>query len=162
MTTETTDLKEILKARSKVPHDFLGMHKTAKGVVVRAFVINAATCEVVDVNDDMASRYKMKKLDEAGLYEAEIPKRGIFAYRLRTTTYAGEVRQFYDPYSFLPTLSDDDLYLIGKGDEHRIYDKLGSHVKNYGGIKGTAFAVWAPTARRVSLVGNFNEWDGRY
>lgn len=155
-------INEILHARSNSPHDFLGMHETPEGVVVRAFVINAATCEVVDVADDMRLRYKMKKLDDAGLYEVEIPKRGMFFYRLRTTTYAGEVRQFYDPYSFLPSLSSDDLYLIGKGDEHKIYDKLGSHVKDYGGIKGTAFSVWAPTARRVSVVGNFNEWDGRY
>lgn len=155
-------MQDILRARSNSPHDYLGMHKTERGVIVRAYVINAATCEVVDVNDDMKARYKMKRIDDSGLYEVEIPKRDIFSYRLRTTSYGGEVRQFYDPYSFMPTLNSDDLFLIGKGDEHRIYDKLGSHLKDMGGIQGVSFTVWAPTARRVSLVGDFNEWDGRY
>ncbi|MBO6103425.1 MAG: 1,4-alpha-glucan branching protein GlgB [Opitutales bacterium] len=159
---KSTIEKDILLVRCPNPHDYLGMHKTPKGVVVRAYLKDAASCEVVDVNDDMASRYKMKLIDPSGLYEAEIPGRDIFAYRLRTVSYAGEVRQFYDPYSFLPSLSEEDLYLIGKGDDHRIFDKLGSHIKTCGGIRGTAFAVWAPTARRVSLVGDFNEWDGRY
>lgn len=153
---------EILAARSSSPHDYLGMHEVPGGVAVRAYVVNAATCEVVDTNDDMRSRYKMGRVDDSGLYEVFIPGRKMFSYRLRTTSYAGEVRQFYDPYSFMPTLSADDLFLIGKGDEHRIYDKLGSHVREEGGVRGTSFCVWAPTARRVSLVGDFNEWDGRY
>ncbi len=160
--TENKDIQALLRARSSAPHNVLGMHKTKSGVVVRAMIINAASCEVVDVADDMNSRYKMERIDDSGFYEVEIQKRDIFKYRLRTTSYGGEVKQFYDSYSFLPTLSEDDLYLIGKGDEHKIYDKLGSHIKTYGDIKGTAFTVWAPTARRVSLVGEFNEWDGRY
>lgn len=162
MTSEESQMHETLCVRNSRPHDYLGMHKTKKGVIVRAYLKDVASCEVVDVNDDMVSRYKMKLVDNSGLYEVEIKGRDIFGYRLRTTSYAGEVRQFYDPYSFLPTLSEDDLFLIGKGDEHRIFDKLGSHIKTYGEIKGTAFTVWAPTARRVSLVGDFNEWDGRY
>ena len=160
--TDEKAMQALLKARSRSPHDYLGMHKTRDGVVVRAYLINAASCEVVDAADDMKNRYAMRRLDDSGLYEVEIKGRGIFGYRLRTTSYAGEVRQFYDPYSFLPTLDEDDLYLIGKGDEHKIYDKLGGHLKRYGEIRGTAFTVWAPTARRVSLVGDFNEWDGRY
>ena len=155
-------LATLLSARSNSPHDLLGMHKTKKGIVVRAYLINAASAEVVDAADDMKSRYKMERIDDSGLYETEIEGRDIFAYRIRTTSYGGEVKQFYDPYSFLPTLSEDDLYLIGKGDDHKIYDKLGGHIKTYGDIKGTAFTVWAPDARRVSLVGDFNEWDGRY
>jgi 1,4-alpha-glucan branching enzyme len=67
----------------------------------------------------------------------------------------------YDPYSFLPILSEYDLYLFNEGSHHKIYERLGAHLRTIDGIKGTLFAVWAPCAIRVSVVGNFNQWDGR-
>ena len=66
-----------------------------------------------------------------------------------------------DAYSFLPTLGETDLFLFGKGDERRIYDKLGAQLRVIDGVPGTSFAVWAPNAQRVSVVGDFNGWDGR-
>jgi 1,4-alpha-glucan branching enzyme len=66
-----------------------------------------------------------------------------------------------DPYAFLPTVSDDDLFLFGKGDHRRLYDKLGAQLLLVDGVAGTSFAVWAPNAQRVSVVGDFNGWDGR-
>ena len=66
-----------------------------------------------------------------------------------------------DPYRFLPTLGDMDLYLAGEGRHEELYAKLGAHVREHGGVRGTAFAVWAPSARSVSVVGDFNSWDGR-
>ena len=65
------------------------------------------------------------------------------------------------PYSFLPTLGDADLFLFGKGDERRIYDKLGAQLRTIDGVPGASFAVWAPNAQRISVVGDFNGWDGR-
>ena len=66
-----------------------------------------------------------------------------------------------DPYRFPPMLSDFDLYLLGEGNHLRLYDKLGAHPMAMEGVDGVAFAVWAPNARRVSVVGDFNFWDGR-
>ena len=157
------ELCSLTSARCAVPHDFLGMHKCRGGIVVRAYLHDAKTCQLVDLRDEQNARFPMKRLDESGFFEIFIPKkRKLFPYRFRTRRYNGEIRQFYDPYSFLPTLSDQDVYLIGKGDERKIYEKLGAQIRNIGGVGGVSFAVWAPTARRVSVVGDFNGWDGRY
>lgn len=163
MVISKDEIGMLVSARCGQPHDLLGMHKCRGGIVVRAYLNDAKTCAVVDLRDENRARIPMKKLDESGLFEAFIKgARKLFPYRLRARSYNGEIRQIYDAYNFPPTLNSDDLYLIGKGDERKIYDKLGSHVRTVGGVKGTSFAVWAPTARRVSVVGDFNEWDGRY
>lgn len=86
----------------------------------------------------------------------------MFSYRLRVERTNGEISQFYDPYAFLPTLSDLDTYLFNEGTHCRIYEKLGAHFRTIDGVSGVAFAVWAPSAQRVSIVGDFNRWDGRY
>ena len=105
----------------------------------------------------------MERVADAGLFEVFIPGReSVFRYQLRATRANGEIRQFFDPYCFLPTLGEQDLYLFNEGNEHRVYEKLGAHVRDLGGVQGVSFAVWAPAATRVSLVGNFNHWDGRY
>lgn len=153
--------QRIIGARHHHPHEDLGMHPTSKGVVVRAYLQDAQSCEVVDINTD--ERFALTQLEEPGFFEGLIASRkACFAYRLRIQSGNGEIRQFYDPYQFLPSLSDEDLYLFNKGDDHRIYDKLGSHVRERDGIIGVSFAVWAPSASRVSVVGDFNRWDGRY
>ena len=105
----------------------------------------------------------MTRIAPEGAFEIFIAKRpALFRYQLRAAYANGEFRQFYDPYCFLPTLGDQDLYLFNEGNEHRIYEKLGAHVRDLGGVKGVSFAVWAPSASRVSVVGNFNHWDGRF
>ncbi len=138
-----------------------GTKGKAKGLVVRALVRDAAGCAVVDANRREA--WAMTRLAPEGLFEVFIPRRtAVFPYQLRVRTVVGEVRQFHDPYAFLPTLGDQDLYLFNEGNEHRIYDKLGAHLRTQGGVAGVSFAVWAPNATQVSLAGNFNHWDGRY
>ncbi|MGI8965232.1 MAG: 1,4-alpha-glucan branching enzyme, partial [Limisphaerales bacterium] len=77
------------------------------------------------------------------------------------TEQSGKTSQTRDAYSFLPTLSETDLYLFTQGNERRIYEKLGAQLRTIDGVAGTSFAVWAPHARRVSVVADFNEWDGR-
>jgi 1,4-alpha-glucan branching enzyme len=160
-----SDLDLLLKARHSHPHDILGLHpakqKGKQGLVARAYLSDAQTCEIVDIDSD--ERWPLTQLDKSGFYEGFIPKRTkTFNYRLRTQRYNGEIRQFWDPYCFLPTLSEDDLYLFGQGNHHRIYQKLGAHLQHYDGVQGVSFSVWAPSARRVSVVGDFNSWDGRY
>lgn len=158
-------LQNLLRANLSNPHSVLGMHpcrhRGKAGVVVRAFLREAVTCEVVEVATDR--RWPLEKVAGEGLFEGFIEAHdSVFSYRLRTTSRAGEVHQFYDPYRFLPTLDDQDLYLFNEGNEHRVYHKLGGHLREHEGVVGASFAVWAPSAKRVSVVGDFNHWDGRY
>jgi 1,4-alpha-glucan branching enzyme len=161
------ELDSFLKADNSSPHSLLGMHTCMSGkagaLVVRAFLREAKSCEVVDAAEP-TRRYPMEQLSPNGFFEALIEDRGsnLFHYRLRTVSDNGEVRQFYDPYSFLPTLSPQDLYLFNEGTEYRIYNKLGAQLRDQNGVSGVSFAVWAPSARRVSVLGDFNHWDGRY
>ncbi|NLB19036.1 MAG: 1,4-alpha-glucan branching protein GlgB, partial [Syntrophomonadaceae bacterium] len=85
----------------------------------------------------------------------------VFTYKLRITANTGNTFEIYDPYSFWPTLSDYDLYLFNQGNHHRVYEKLGAHIREINKVNGVSFCVWAPEAKRVSVVGEFNQWDGR-
>jgi 1,4-alpha-glucan branching enzyme len=159
------ELQSLTQARHRSPHELLGMHPLGdgSGVVARAFVPNAAKVELVPTHDKTKPRIALKQLDRAGLYEGvTTAAKQVYAYDLVITDYQGKVRQSRDAYSFLPTLGEQDLFLFGKGDERRIYDKLGAQLRTIDGVSGTSFAVWAPNAQRVSLVGDFNGWDGRY
>ena len=157
------ELKLITSARCGLPHDLLGMHKCRGGIVVRAYVVNAKSCKLVDLRKPSAAPAEMEKLDPSGFFELFIKgARKPFPYRFRAERYDGRIDEFADPYSFPPTLSEGELYLFGKGDDRKVYEHLGSRILEVGGVRGAAFAVWAPTARRVSVVGDFCEWDGRY
>ncbi|HZP58971.1 MAG TPA: 1,4-alpha-glucan branching enzyme, partial [Opitutaceae bacterium] len=165
MILSKTELKAFLEAKHATPHDRLGMHPFTRGnshgLVVRALLREAERCEVVDVGSGEA--WPMTRLADEGFFEIFIPrKKSVFRYQLRAALRNGETRQFYDPYSFLPSLSEQDLYLFNEGNEHRAYEKLGAHPRVIDGVPGTAFTVWAPNGARVSLVGNFNHWDGRF
>jgi 1,4-alpha-glucan branching enzyme len=164
MILSAEELDSFLHARNAAPHDLLGMHpcnvNRKTGVVVRAFVQDAVDCQVVDLRD--SSAHPMPQLSPEGFHEVFIEGEKPFPYQLRVTNSFREIRQFFDPYAFAPTLGEQDLYLFGEGREYRIHEKLGSHVREINGVRGTSFAVWAPNARRVSVVGNFNRWDGRY
>ncbi|HEY5614693.1 MAG TPA: 1,4-alpha-glucan branching protein GlgB, partial [Bacteroidota bacterium] len=85
----------------------------------------------------------------------------VLPYLLKKKFVSGAAEEFHDPYSFLPTLTDFDLYLFNAGDHHFIYEKLGAHAAEVNGVHGIQFAVWAPDARSVSVVGDFNNWDAR-
>ena len=157
------EIEILTSARCGQPHDLLGMHKCRGGIVVRAYLRDAKTCRLIDLRDEKRVFPPMKQLHESGLFELFIKgARKLFPYAFKVRSYNGDTRTIADPYAFQPTLSPDDLYLIGKGDDKKIYRKLGSHIRTIDGVAGTSFAVWAPTARRVSVVGDFNGWDGRY
>src|SRR4029079_14392983 len=106
--------------------------------------------------------FPMSRIHESGLFEAVLPQAPQLArYRLRVTDYAGRGSERYDPYAFAPLLSDFDLHLFAEGTFFRAYETLGSHLRTIDGITGIHFVVWAPNAGRVSIVGDFNQWDGR-
>jgi len=146
------------------PHTLLGMHALGdgSGIVVRAFYPEAAKIEVQPVHEKDKPTIKLTRIHDHGLFEGTTPKANrVYAYDLVITNHQGETWRTRDAYSFLPILSEADLFLFGKGDERRIYEKLGAQAQVLDGVHGTSFAVWAPNAQRVSVVGDFNQWDGR-
>jgi 1,4-alpha-glucan branching enzyme len=144
------------------PHRILGAHEADDGgVVVRTYRPEAQSVRVQLANSKSAA-VEAKLKDPAGLWEALLPKAKLpLEYELEVEYADGNTYTVRDPYSFLPTLGDLDLHLLGEGQLEQLYEKLGAHVREIDGVAGTAFAVWAPNARSVSVVGDFNSWDGR-
>ena len=140
---------------------YLGMHPLDEGWVVRVFWPDAASVQVVERGGQGAS-FQAAKTHAEGLFEARIAGRSSpFAYHLAVTDAQGAVRCCRDPYSFWPQLASQDQYLFNEGTHYRAYEVLGARPRCIDGAEGTYFAVWAPNARRVSAVGDFNHWDGR-
>jgi 1,4-alpha-glucan branching enzyme len=146
----------IVQGQHSDPFRYLGPHVENEQRVVRAFLPDATQVEALDDNGGASV---LKKLHDAGLFAGPAPKRSSH-YRLRAT-YGLNVSEFHDPYDFPPILSDFDLYLLGEGKHQRLYDKLGAHLITLDGVPGAAFVVFAPNAKRVSVVGDFNVWDSR-
>ena len=164
MILTAAELESLVNVQQRSPHALLGMHPLGdgSGVVVRAFLPHASAVEIVPVIEKDKPKIKLKRLHDGGLFEGTARETGrVYAYDLVITDQKGNTRRTRDPYSFLPTLGETDLYLFGQGNERRIYDKLGAQLRVIDGVPGASFAVWAPNARRVSVVGDFNGWDGR-
>jgi 1,4-alpha-glucan branching enzyme len=158
------ELGSLVGAQHKSPHQLLGMHPLGdgSGVVVRAFQPGAAKVEVVPTHEKNKPGFPLKRIPKTDLFEGSTHgSKTVYAYDLVVHDGHENKRQFRDAYSFLPTLGEMDVYLFAQGNELRIYDKLGSHLRVIDGVHGASFAVWAPNAQRVSVVGDFNNWDGR-
>jgi 1,4-alpha-glucan branching enzyme len=148
----------IVNAEHWDPFAVLGAHPKKTGVAVRAFLPDAEEAWVVRNGSD----HEMKKLHPAGFFEAIFKEEtSVFPYLLKAKDRSGGVMVFEDPYRFLPVLTDFDLHLIGEGTHYKNYEKLGAHIMRVEGVTGVHFAVWAPNAKRVSVAGDFNSWDGR-
>jgi 1,4-alpha-glucan branching enzyme len=159
------ELQSLVQALHRHPHELLGMHPLGdgSGVVVRAYLLNAAAVEVVPVLEKTRSKFKLERIHESGLFEGVANGANkVYAYDLVITDFQGQTRRMRDGYSFLPTLGDTDLHLFNEGNDRRAYEKLGAQLRKIDGAAGVSFAVWAPNAQRVSVVGEFNDWDGRY
>jgi 1,4-alpha-glucan branching enzyme len=131
------------------------------GVIVRAFLQDAKRCFAV--NGATGEKFPLEQVDQSGFFEGFIKsQKEIFKYELLKESHAGNLSKFADPYSFLPTISEYDRYLFGQGKNKYIYKHLGANFYEIDGIAGVSFGVWAPHARAVSVVGDFNSWDGRY
>jgi 1,4-alpha-glucan branching enzyme len=164
MVLSRQELQSLVEARHRSPHTLLGMHPLGdgSGLVARALVPNAAKIELQPVHEKEMPAFSLQRLDNTDVFEGATKGASrVYAYDLIVTNKDGSSHRSRDSYSFLPTLSEADLYLFGKGDERRIYDKLGSQLRTIDGVAGASFAVWAPNAQRVSVVGDFNNWDGR-
>ncbi len=158
------ELRSLVELTHQSPHTLLGMHSFGdqSGLVVRAFMPGTKTVEVQPVHEKSKPSFKLERIPGTDIFEGVTKAaRSVYAYDLVATDERGHARRSRDPFSFLPTLSESDLYLFGKGDERKIYDKLGAQLRVIDGVAGTSFAVWAPNAQRVSVVGDFNQWDGR-
>ncbi len=142
------------------PHSVLGCHETEEKnkIVIRAFLPEAQKVEVVTKN----IAFSMNKIHNDGLFELITDKFKEKKYHFKITNWENHSWEIADPYRFAPILTDFDLHLFNEGNHFKSFEKLGAHVMEIDNVKGVFFAVWAPNARRVSVIGNFNRWDGRH
>ncbi|MGL4799246.1 MAG: 1,4-alpha-glucan branching protein GlgB [Cellulosilyticaceae bacterium] len=154
---------QIIQGESNNPHHYLGMHplmiENKERLVVRVFVPGATEVSIYPI-DDQTKQYPLEK-EADGFFEGLVGRRkNPFIYGVSCKNAAGDTWQFVDPYQFGPSFSDLDLYLFGEGTDYEIHHKLGAHEVTREGVQGIQFAVWAPNAKRVSVIGEFNFWDG--
>jgi 1,4-alpha-glucan branching enzyme len=154
-----TEVEQLVRREHPDPHSLLGAHPCNGGVVVRAF---RPAAERILARPDGGEPVSLEQRHPAGLFEgtlddAKLPLR----YELEVSYPDGNTFTLLDPYSFPPTMGELDVHLAAEGRHEDIYERLGAHVRDVEGVTGTSFAVWAPSAKAVSVVGDFNSWDGR-
>ncbi|MCL4249874.1 MAG: 1,4-alpha-glucan branching protein GlgB [Anaerolineae bacterium] len=153
-------LVSLINGDHGAPYDILGPHQISeKEVSIRTFRPWAREVSLV------LSKGKpkpMQRLHDEGFFEITLPgKIDDLKYHFEAITDEGQKETYHDPYAFPPQLTEYDLYLLGEGKHLYSYEKLGAHIREIDGVTGTLFAVWAPNAYRVSVVGDFNRWDSR-
>ncbi len=158
---DSTDLARLCAGDHDEPHRVLGAHAARRegshGAIVRAFHPDAIGCELI-----LDDRPQAMDAIGGGVFEAFAPHRTPgFAYHVGFQFVGGAVWERDDPYRFLPTLGNVDVHLFHEGTHRRLWEVLGAHVRTVDGVSGVSFSVWAPNARRVSIVGDFARWDGR-
>jgi len=159
------ELRSLTGLTHQSPHSLLGMQPLGdgSGLVVRAMLPDAKKIEIQPVHEKDKPKFELKRIPNTDVFEGVTKLANkVYAYDLVVTDKAGKTRRTRDAFSFLPTLGESDLFLFGKGDERKIFDKLGAQLRSPDGVAGTSFAVWAPNAQRISVVGDFNNWDGRF
>ena len=156
------DLDALVSGRHGDPFVVLGLHADAQGLLwLRAMLPGAAAVAVLDAKTGKrVARLALR--DEGGLWEASIPRRkNRFDYRLQVQWTAGGEGSYADAYAYNALIPDADLHFFGEGSHLRPFTMLGAHAMSIGDVDGVRFAVWAPNAMRVSVIGDFNAWDGR-
>ena len=159
---QSRDLDALVRREHPNPHDVLGPHPDPAGVVIRAL---RPAARAVTVHLANGQTFELRCIHPGGVFEGvaagvELPLR----YQLEVDYGDAGTFTIDDPYAFAPTLGELDLHLMGEGRHEQLYDKLGAHVREMESdppVLGTAFSVWAPNARAISVVGDFNFWDGR-
>ncbi|HUF33523.1 MAG TPA: 1,4-alpha-glucan branching protein GlgB [Acidimicrobiales bacterium] len=157
------DLDRLVRGEHADPHHVLGAHRSAGGVVVRGHRPDAKSMTLVL---DGGRRLEMEQIHDGGVFAVDVPPSdlgpdGIGAYQLEVVYGDGQTYTLGDPYRFWPTLGELDIHLFAEGRHERLWEVLGARVREHQGQRGTSFSVWAPTARSVRVVGDFNGWDGR-
>jgi 1,4-alpha-glucan branching enzyme len=158
------DVQKVVRAEHHDPFRVLGMHSVSVGgtplLTVRAFLPGAEWVSVLDT--ETGEEAPMERVHDAGFFEVVYPEgRTRFPYRFRVSWSGDREVEVEDPYRFPPALGELDIHLIAEGKDIQLHHKLGAHPRTLLGVAGTHFVVWAPNARRVSVVGDFNHWDGR-
>src|SRR5471030_1531987 len=159
------ELRSLVDLKHQSPHSLLGMQPLGdgSGLVARALLPDAAKVEIQPVHEKDKPKFELKRIPNTDVFEGVTKDaKKAYAYDFVITNHQGRTRRTRDAFSFLPTLGESDLYLFGKGDKRKIFDKLGAQLRSPDGVAGTSFAVWAPNAQRISVVGDFNNWDGRF
>jgi 1,4-alpha-glucan branching enzyme len=160
----TIDL--LLQGDNHEPRAFLGFHEILKKNnnrvwIVRVLEPNAEKVSLIWNDEADAATNTLKRIHQGGLFELKIdPLPELKPYRLKFHYKDGSEHIRHDPYYFSCQITENDQHLFGEGNHHRIYHKLGTHLIELEGVSGALFAVWAPNAKRVSVVGDFNHWDG--
>ncbi|NNC99658.1 MAG: 1,4-alpha-glucan branching protein GlgB [Gammaproteobacteria bacterium] len=159
---DADQINRVIHGVHKDVFSVLGLHKhpSGKGLVVRAFLPGAQQVEVIEGKRNTAVA-KLDQIHDAGLFEGKPGRRTVpFRYRLRVQ-YPDSTLVINDPYRFPSLISENDLYLFSEGTAERLYHWMGAHQRQFEDVSGISFVVWAPNASRVSVVGDFNLWDGR-
>ena len=152
-------IEELIYSESSDPHRLLGPHVTQDGVLIQALIPTAVEVKVCIKGSRKI--YPMELADEPGFFAVLVPGRKKPEYSLKVTYDNGTEEELDDPYAFAPLYTDEDLKKFAAGIHYKIYEKMGAHPMTVNGTEGVYFSVWAPCAMRVSVVGDFNLWDGR-
>jgi 1,4-alpha-glucan branching enzyme len=156
VTPDTETMDALVHGRLGDPFRVLGPHRGRHGTVIRTFQPGAEAVEIAA--GDSENVRELPKIHPGGVFGAEVKEAGSYQLRIK---WPQAVEETEDPYSFGTLLGDVDLHLISEGTHRRLGECLGAQIMELGGVPGVRFAVWAPNARRVSVVGDFNSWDGR-
>ncbi|MCB9799209.1 MAG: 1,4-alpha-glucan branching protein GlgB [Candidatus Omnitrophica bacterium] len=153
------EIERIVSFEEPEPFEILGPHLLPGGyLAIRTFLPRAKEVWIQRLNGRFAAK-RMQKIHDAGLYQVVFEKQQeLFSYKIQSVDENGHKAEFCDPYAFLSDISDEDLYLIGRGQHYQSYDKFGAHLRTFAGVAGVHFSVWAPNAKSVSVIGNFNHW----
>lgn len=156
-----TEIAKVLGARHAQPHHFLGLHANPESgyLEARTFQPGAKAVSLVDKSSGKVIG-KLVEQDDSGIFVKTLRRKKPFNYLLKVAYDQGE-QLLEDPFSFESHLGDLDIHLLTQGTHEKAYDKMGAHLTEHSGVKGASFAVWAPNASSVSVVGDFNLWDGR-
>ncbi len=162
LTTIDHSIQALLECRHENPFELLGPVQGDAEIRVRAFLPYSKRTWLID--DQQQRARPMEQIHPAGIFETHLDYNRSLRpdnYQLRIENHEGQLITMHDPYAFEPMLTEFDLYLLGEGRHFDAYERLGAHVRTANNVTGINFAVWAPNAIGVSVVGDFNEWDGR-
>ncbi len=153
------EIEAIVYSEEDNPHRLLGPHTAGSSTLLQTFQPGAE--QVTVVIPETGKEVAMELADEAGYFAALIPGKKIGDYTLKVDYPDGRHEEIIDPYRFGPVITKKDTALFAAGTHYEAYKILGAHICSVEGVKGVHFAVWAPNAVRVSVAGDFNNWDGR-
>ena len=155
------EIEAITYSEHDMPHTILGPHKTPEGILIQTYMPTAKSVAVILLDQPQEVPIPLEKVDKMGFYSILLPAKKVPKYKFSVVYDNDTTQELYDPYSFSLCFDEQDSLRFNNGIHYNVYEKLGAHVCTMDGVQGVIFAVWAPNAMRVSVVGDFNLWDGR-